>query len=116
MTSRSHSDSDKILLDHGIHMYLPHFTLHGHHFFSQHNRTHVLQHILATLTRKQFYLLLRLRISQCNPHHEAIQLCFRQTIGAFKLQRVLCCKQQKRLRQYVSCAVYGHTAFLHGFQ
>ncbi len=56
------------------------------------------------------------RIIDVNFHQEAVELGFRQGIGAFLLKRVLGCQHVERFGQVVACAGDGDMLFLHGLQ
>ena len=48
--------------------------------------------------------------------HETVLLSFRQSVGTFLLDRVLCCQNEKRLRQCPPLAACGYLLLLHRLQ
>jgi|GEM_PF-1445200 len=61
-------------------------------------------------------LVLQLRVVDQHLQQEAVQLCFRQRVGAFLLQRVLRGQRHEGRRQGEGLALDGYLAFLHHFQ
>ena len=55
-------------------------------------------------------------ISHHHIEHEAIELRFRQRIGAFLFNGILRCQSKKRIRQIVCVRPDSDMSFLHGFQ
>lgn len=60
--------------------------------------------------------MLRLGITDLDEEHEAIELRFRERIGAFLFDRVLGRHDQKKFRQRVSDPTDRHLPLCHGFQ
>ena len=57
-----------------------------------------------------------IRITDIDFHQEAVELGFRQRIGAFLLKRVLRCQDVKWLGQVVTGSGDGHMLLLHRLQ
>ena len=61
-------------------------------------------------------LLFQCRIIDDYLQQETVYLCFRQLIGSFLLDRVLCSHYQERTRQFEGFIANGNLVFLHGFE
>lgn len=57
-----------------------------------------------------------LRVADLDVHEEAVELGFRQRVGAFLLDRVLCRHHQEQLWQVVGAAADRNLALGHGFE
>ena len=55
-------------------------------------------------------------VAQFDLEHEAVELCFRQGIGAFQLDRVLSGQHEERFRHLVGHPACGHLFLFHRFQ
>ena len=71
---------------------------------------------LGAITLEDLALGRALRVAHVDAQHEAVELRFRQWIGAFEVARVLCCQHQEVFRQRIQVALRGHLAFFHGFE
>ena len=74
------------------------------------------RHLAVDCGFHNLYLIVKTGVVQTDVEHETVLLGFGQRIGAFLLHRVLCGKDEERVRQLVGHAVHTHRALLHGFQ
>ena len=65
---------------------------------------------------ENLHFLVRLGIRDFHLEHESVKLGFRQRIGAFLLNRVLRCHNQKQIVQLIGGIADGYLLFLHRFQ
>ncbi len=86
-----------------------------HHAFSVDNLTCLAR---CGACRVEQYLAFggKLGIADIHLQQEAVELRFRQWIGAFLFQRVLGCENVEGFRQIVTLAGHGDVIFLHGLQ
>jgi len=66
--------------------------------------------------REDFALGFVRRVAHADPHQEAIELRFRERIGAVMLDRILRGNHEKRIGQRERFAVDGDLRFIHGFE
>ena len=62
------------------------------------------------------HLLIKRGIVQSHIEHEAVELCFRQRIGAFLFDGILGRKNEKGIGQCIGTAADRHLLLLHRFQ
>lgn len=116
MPSRSVRSLDQHQLDRVVHEDAFDLPLHVNHLFGQHHRLDPVQRVVPGHPRQQLDLLVRIRVSELNPHKETVKLRFGKTVGSFELQRILGREQQKRTRQEMRMAVHRYFSFLHRFK
>src|SRR3954467_5532274 len=72
--------------------------------------------LVARRRRQDAVLLRRRRVVDDDVEHEAIELRFRQRVGAFLLDRVLRGEDEQRTLQFITDAVHRHLVLLHRLQ
>ena len=93
----------------------PHQPLRRHQIFGGHRRLRP-RFLGAGGLEQNFSFGVAVRIADVDLHQEAVELRFRQRIGAFLLQRVLRGEHVERLRQIVARAGDGDVLLLHRLQ
>ncbi len=111
---RTHQLQD--CLDHAFrHRHAPHQRLHLDETFGIHDRIGF-RFKSACGFEKNAALGRKFGIENIDLHQEAVELGFRQRIGAFLFQRVLGCQHMERCGKVIALACHRHMIFLHGLQ
>ena len=62
------------------------------------------------------HLFFERRVVEADIEHKTVELSFRQRIGAFLLDGVLCCEDKERVRQRIGSTCNGDGMLLHSFE
>src|ERR1700674_2530084 len=107
---------ESVVVQAGIDFDVGNGVLHRQHIADIRDRIERIERIIANALSQNFLFRFVRRIAHFDAHEKAIELRFRQRIGAVMLDGILRGDDQKRLGQRERFAVDGDLRFVHGFE
>jgi len=114
--ARAVDDFESVIVQAGVHLDVRDGVLHGENIANIGDGIERFERIIANTLAQNFLFRFVRGITHLNAHQKAVELRFRQWVGAVMLDRVLRGDDEKGLRQRQGFAVDGDLRFVHGFE
>src|SRR5216684_2088322 len=114
--ARAVDDLESVIVQAGVDFDVRNGLLHGQNIADICDRIERIERIIANALAQNFLFRFVRGIAHFDAHQKAVELRFRQGIGAVMLDRILRGNHEKRLRQRERFAVDGDLRLVHGFE
>src|SRR5713101_2228099 len=114
--ARAVDDLEGVVVQAGVDLDVRDGVLHGKNIADFRDRIERIERIIANTLAENFLFGFVGGIAHLDAHQKAVELRFRQGIGAVVLDGILRGDHEKRLRKRESLAVHGDLRFVHGFE
>src|SRR5216684_942334 len=114
--ARAVDDLESVIVEARVDLDVRDGVLHGENIGDVRDRIERIERIIANALAENFLFGFVRGIAHLDAHQKAVELRFRQGIGAVVLDGILRGDHEKRLRKRESLAVHGDLRFVHGFE
>src|SRR6266849_4354792 len=114
--ARAVDDLESVIVQAGVDFDVRNGVLHGQNIADICDRIERIERIIANALAQNFLFRFVRGIAHFDAHQKAVELRFRQGIGAVMLDRILRGDHEERLRQRERFAVDSDLCFVHGFE